>query len=836
MAEEPMTEDPKQPQDDSWDPAYALPVGRGEEWQRPKGEWWVRLTVLAVAAAIFLPNLGAFGLWDPWETHYGEVTRNMVETHDWVSPYWGYRSKIGPKKQGASFFSKPILIFWTEATAVKAIGFSDWAIRLPMALMAIMAVFMAYITFSRILSRRVGLLAAGILATAPQFFYISRQAQTDMPFVSTLMVAMLFFMLAVFGPRERISNRAFLLKIGAGLLLLIGSTVFQYGIIAMDLFTERPPADLWTRIKMNGIYHVGVYGLIELLLLGWVVGSLVAHRRRQGTFTQAFKDRWLRNIWLLGFYVFCGHSSLGKGLLGFMLPGAILFVWVLSTNRWRTLKDLWIPWGLVAFVLVGVPWYMAMFAKHGNAFYSRFFIHDHFNRLGTGVHAIDSGTFEHFLRWLGVGLFPWVALLPLTLARLTKLRLRVETRENQVQLFLFLWFFVGYLLFTLASTKFHHYIFPALPPLAFLLGIHLIEHLKDRSALPRLVAVVGLGVLVAVGWHIHSDPQSFRNLFTYKYDRAMPEHLPLDAAAPTGDDKPAACESDGDCLSGRFCTEEGTCSNTWETSQFYQHTTGTVRWLLQRSVLEFDTFTIFLTIIGGVAVLLFAVRRFRGVGLIVMLLVGFSSAAWGLNYYLPSLSPHWSQKYVFEEYYDHCGDRLQHLEQEAYEPLVRKVGLGFIADWTGATYKRVCPDNVTSWLIVWRGETYHSYNELMPLEKKDKQMRPYLEDINPALRRLPEDCGRAQLLCPAPFYVFMENRSSNSASSVSSQVTNVANKIKRDGKAAVKAGYGDVEKFEAYKLHHENDYFTIFKVTPIFSRWEGDADGKARRCGCDRAL
>ncbi|MBM4372629.1 MAG: hypothetical protein FJ098_13290, partial [Deltaproteobacteria bacterium] len=484
---------------------------------------------------------------------------------------------------------------------------------------------------------------------------------------------------------------------------------------------------------------------------------------------------------------------------------------------------------------VGIPWYLAMFAKHGNAFYSRFFIHDHFNRLGTGVHEIDTGTFEHFLRWLGIGLYPWVAFVPLVLIRLTRLRLRLETRENQVKLFLFLWFFLSYLLFTLASTKFHHYIFPALPALAFLVGLHLLEHLGDRGPLPRLAAVVGLGVLVAVGWQIHRDPQSFRNLFTYKYDRPMPDHLPLDPAAPTSDEAPPACVADADCAGGRPCVE-GACSNTWADSFFYRQTTATVRWLLSRSWLEFGTFTLGLLAAGGLGVLLFGLRRLRGAGILLLLLTGGAGAAWGLNYYLPMLSPHWSQRYVFEEYYAACGDRLEHREQEAYEPLVSKLGLGALADWTGATVKRVCPDDITSWLIVWRGETYYSYNELMPLEKKDEQMRPYIEDINPVLRRLPEDCGGAQLLCPAPFYVFLENRSSNSSSSVASQVSTTANQVKRDGKGAVRAGFGDVASWEAEKLHYENDFFTLFRVTPVFTPWDGEGDGKGRRCGCARAF
>jgi len=320
-------------EDFSWDPGYTLPVGDGPVWKRPKGEWWVRALVLLAAAMIFLPNLGAFGLWDPWETHYGEVTRNMVETHDWVSPYWGYHGKIGPKKQGAPFFSKPILIFWTEATAIKALGFSEWAVRLPMALLALLAVFAAYYAFSKMYSRKVGLLAAGILATAPQFFYIARQAQTDMPFVGTLVIAMMGFMLAVFGPRERPGTAMFLTKVGFGVAIFLISIVFQYGVIATDLFSDKPLAGLWPTIKMNGIYHVAIYGVLSVVLLVWMIVPIVLHRRRNGRFTDAFKDRTIRNVYFLIFYVFSAHATLGKGLLGFMLPGAIIFIWVLATNR-----------------------------------------------------------------------------------------------------------------------------------------------------------------------------------------------------------------------------------------------------------------------------------------------------------------------------------------------------------------------------------------------------------------------------------------------------------------------------------------------------------------------
>ncbi|MEY4577990.1 MAG: hypothetical protein RL701_2693, partial [Pseudomonadota bacterium] len=71
------------------------------------------LFVFVVASALYLPLLGSFGLWDPWETHYGEVSREILGRDDWVSLWWA---------QDGWFWSKPILIFWAEALTWSATG------------------------------------------------------------------------------------------------------------------------------------------------------------------------------------------------------------------------------------------------------------------------------------------------------------------------------------------------------------------------------------------------------------------------------------------------------------------------------------------------------------------------------------------------------------------------------------------------------------------------------------------------------------------------------------------------------------------------------------------
>src|SRR5688572_1536089 len=131
-------------------------------------------TCALLAAAIFLPYLGAVGLWDPWETHYGEVARQMVVRGDLVHPYW----------ERGWFFSKPPLTMWLSVPALWLTGadaldgvlsrYTEWGMRLPFALLAILAVTGLAYAVTRLASRVAGLVAGLSLATMPLFFFVAR--------------------------------------------------------------------------------------------------------------------------------------------------------------------------------------------------------------------------------------------------------------------------------------------------------------------------------------------------------------------------------------------------------------------------------------------------------------------------------------------------------------------------------------------------------------------------------------------------------------------------------------------------------------------------------------
>ena len=147
-----------------------------------------------VGAVVCLPLLGSVGLWDPWETHYAEVGRQMLARADLVHPYWEH----------AYFFSKPPLVPWLAALGLFLSGGQpwgqpgagplpssvEWFIRLPIALLMLFAAALFADTVARYTSRRVGLLTAVVWWTMPLVCFLSRQLMTDGPFISCLMLSL----------------------------------------------------------------------------------------------------------------------------------------------------------------------------------------------------------------------------------------------------------------------------------------------------------------------------------------------------------------------------------------------------------------------------------------------------------------------------------------------------------------------------------------------------------------------------------------------------------------------------------------------------------------------
>ena len=421
----------------------------------------VVLLTAAFAGLVFIPWLGAVGLWDPWETHYSEVGRQMLTRGDWIHPYWEH----------AWFFSKPALVPWLAALGLAFVDginthgelgrYTEWAIRMPVALLAMGAIGLLSHAVSRLASRTAGLACGFSLATMPLFFFTARQAITDMPFVATVTMA----------------------------------------------------------------WACALLGQLD---------------------TQA--SAATRSRWWFGFYVAMGVAVLGKGLLGGLPAVGWVLFWSFSRSRHEVVKTLRAQvqqmklfYGTVLFAAIALPWYLAMLAfdgrdNEGLLFGQRFFLHDHLNRLLTGVHSTTpGGTFIYFIEQGGYGIFPWVALLPGALAEWLRNDVGHQSARAQLTHWAGLSCLLAFALFASSATQFHHYILPALPSLAVLLGLF-VARLVDEGPRPHAAALlIGATLFGLVGHDLVVQPRHFVDLFTYNYERPYPDFLvsqPLWAQAP----------------------------------------------------------------------------------------------------------------------------------------------------------------------------------------------------------------------------------------------------------------------------------------------------------------
>src|SRR5574337_899510 len=84
----------------------------GPQVRRPLG--FELVLVVLVSLVVMVPGIWRYTLVDPWETHYGEVARMMLQNHDWVHTDW--------PQDGEGFRSKPVLTFWMMAAGMRSVG------------------------------------------------------------------------------------------------------------------------------------------------------------------------------------------------------------------------------------------------------------------------------------------------------------------------------------------------------------------------------------------------------------------------------------------------------------------------------------------------------------------------------------------------------------------------------------------------------------------------------------------------------------------------------------------------------------------------------------------
>lgn len=238
---------------------------------------------------------------------------------------------------------------------------------------------------------------------------------------------------------------------------------------ASSLFGRR--AGLWSALIL--LSSIEFFALSRAVIMDMTLTYFITLALWNFCLGQRGVESGAGKIQFLLMYVAMGIATLLKGPIGFLLPAAVIGVYLLLTKRWSLLRHMQIPLGIALLILTAVPWYLA--AESRNPGYLRYFLWEENVHRFTTTQFKRSGPWYYFIGVLAGGLFPWTILLPKAITDLWKQPLKDE------RLLLILSIALPLLFFSLSSSKLPHYILPIYPPLAIILAAAIAKALTDST-------------------------------------------------------------------------------------------------------------------------------------------------------------------------------------------------------------------------------------------------------------------------------------------------------------------------------------------------------------------
>jgi 4-amino-4-deoxy-L-arabinose transferase-like glycosyltransferase len=266
-----------------------------------------------------------------------------------------------------------------------------------------------------------------------------------------------------------------------------------------QLFNRRAAYLAVAALVCNPLYFgASQYANMDLEVAIWVTATLILFLLGR----QQVAGSWLRRClsWLA--YAAMGCGVLTKGLIGAVFPLLAIGVWVIVGWRWRELLHWNLFSGIVIFLLVCLPWYLAV-QQQNPEFFHYFFIDQQFERFSSGGFN-NAVPFWFYAPVLLAGLLPWSLWLLKALYNQCRCAFGKNAIDNtDVRQLLLLWPALVFIFFSIPQSKIVGYILPVVPPLAMLLGDYLDRKLAQCGDvlgfwLKHLRAVATAGFVVSL--------------------------------------------------------------------------------------------------------------------------------------------------------------------------------------------------------------------------------------------------------------------------------------------------------------------------------------------------
>lgn len=283
----------------------------------------------------------------------------------------------------------------------------------------------------------------------------------------------------VFGPNEWTARMASVL----GATLIVASVFWFLKAHVSRLQAAIAALALALQPFVFGASH---YANLDMLVAGIIAATIVLAASAALRF-EAGKP-W-RAVLALA-YGALGLGFLAKGLIGVVLPVAVIGLWLVGRRQYRlVLRLIWLP-GLLLLLAVTLPWMMAMQARYPG-FFDYYILYQHFHRYLEGGFN-NARPFWFYLPVLLVLTLPWCT----QLWRVFSTAYWQHDEGGAVRGLMAVWFVVVLVFFSIPNSKLAGYVLPCSAPMAYFFADVLARRMQGPGA-AKACRVIDVCALIA---------------------------------------------------------------------------------------------------------------------------------------------------------------------------------------------------------------------------------------------------------------------------------------------------------------------------------------------------
>ncbi len=235
------------------------------------------LLLLSIFLLYFL-NLGLPQVWMPNESFYAEASRRMLESFDFLTPYYNGQLRL----------AKPPMTYWIVSLGYTIFGVNELGLRFFHAMLGLLIGLLTFLLSKEVLKdTKVSLFSMLILLASFQFFANTRYASPEVPFTFFITLSLYLWLL---GYKRGNTFLIFLAFLSSSLAMLVKGPA-GFFIPASVVFLYLLFSDPKELLKKRYYF----FTFIALPLgLWWHVYQLILHRKE---FLDVFYSENLKRIY-----------------------------------------------------------------------------------------------------------------------------------------------------------------------------------------------------------------------------------------------------------------------------------------------------------------------------------------------------------------------------------------------------------------------------------------------------------------------------------------------------------------------------------------------------------